>query len=68
MKPIIKKYRLNDTRQDEDDKKFWEKQSTEYKIGVLESLRNDAIQLGIYPNHHESKQRLRRVFRISKQK
>ena len=69
MDKIIKKYNLADPQQGQDDKQFWKEQSIERKIEVLESLREDAIKLGIYPEQPEngSKQRLRRVFRIVKQ-
>ena len=68
MEKIIKKYNLTDHQQELDDRSYWKKQTPEHKIEVLESLREDAIKLGIYPNHHEDKQRLRRVIRIVKQK
>lgn len=69
MDKIIKKYKLTDPQQDQDDKQFWQEQSIERKIEVLESLREDAIKLGLYPEQpiDGSKQRLRRVFRIVKQ-
>jgi len=68
MEKIVKKYDLNDNQQEIDDKHYWDKQSLEHKIEILESLRQDAIKLGLYPNHHEDKQRLRRVIRVIKQK
>ena len=67
MGKMIKKYKLSDNRQALDDRRFWQKQSIEYKIEILESLREDAVKLGLYPNHDENKQRLRRVLRIVKQ-
>lgn len=68
MDKTIKKYNLKDNQQELDDKRFWQQQTVEYKLDILESLREDAIQLGIYPDHHESKQRLRRVLRVIKRK
>ena len=69
MDKIIKKYKITDPQQVRDDKQFWQEQSIERKIEVLESLRGDAIKLGLYPEQpeHGSKHRLRRVFRIVKQ-
>lgn len=68
METIIKKYHLRDHQQEIDDKNYWDNQSFEHKIEILESLRQDAIKLGLYPNHHEDKQRLRRIIRTIKQK
>jgi len=68
MEKVIKKYRLTSNEQALDDKKYWQNQTLEYKIEILESLREDAIKLGLYPDQDESEQRLRRVFRIIKQK
>ena len=68
MDKVVKKYNLKDNQQEIDDRRFWQQQSIEYKIEVLESLREDAIKLGLYPDHDENQQRLRRVFRVIKQK
>jgi len=69
MDKIIKKYKLTDPQQNQEDKQYWQQQSIERKIEVLESLREDAIKLGFYPEQPEngSKYGLRRVFRIIKQ-
>lgn len=67
MEKMIKRYKLSDNQQVLDDRQFWKKQSIEFKIEILESLREDAIKLGLYPKHDENKQRLRRVLRIVKQ-
>jgi len=64
----VKVYSLSDSQQAIDEKRYWKRQSIEFKIGVLESLREDAIKLGLYPDSHEAKQRLRRVLRITEQK
>lgn len=68
MDKVLKKYHLNDNQQEIDDKQYWDNQSFEHKIEILESLRQNAIKLGLYPNHHEDKQRLRRIIRTVKQK
>jgi hypothetical protein len=68
MEKVIKKYRLTSNQQALDDKKYWQNQTLEHKIEILESLREDAIKLGLYPDQNESKQRLRRVLRITEQK
>lgn len=68
MDKIVKKYNLNDNQQEIDDRRFWKQQSIEYKIEVLESLREDAIKLGLYPDQNEGKQRFRRVLRVAQQK
>ncbi len=68
MEKIVKKYNLTDKQQETDNRLFWQQQSVEYKIEVLESLREDAIKLGLYPDHDEGKQRLRRLLRVTQQK
>jgi hypothetical protein len=67
MEKSVKKYNLKDNQQELDDRDYWKNQSVEKKIEVLESLRQDAVKLGLYPDYDESKQRLRRVIRIIKQ-
>ncbi len=64
MDKVIKKYSLKDNQQESDDKRYWQSQSIEFKLEILESLRQDAIKLGLYPDYYESQQRLRRVIRI----
>jgi len=68
MQKVIKKYKLNDNSQEIDDRLYWQNQSIEFKIEILESLREDAIKLGLYPDQDENQQRLRSVFRVIKQK
>ena len=68
MEKVIKKYKLTDDAQAIDDKLYWQNQSIEFKIEILESLREDAIKLGLYPDQDENQQRLRSVFRVIKQK
>jgi hypothetical protein len=67
MGKMIKKYNLKDNQQEMDDREYWKNQSIEKKIEVLESLRDDAVKLGLYPDYNESKPRLRRVIRVIKQ-
>ena len=54
MDKVVKKYNLKDNQQEIDDRRFWQQQSIEYKIEVLESLREDAIKLGLYPDQDEN--------------
>ena len=68
MEKVIKKYKLNDNSQEIDDRLYWQNQSIEFKIEILESLREDAIKLGLYPDQDENQQRFRRVLRVIKQK
>jgi hypothetical protein len=67
MEKMVKKYNLKDNQQELDDREYWKNQSIEKKIEVLESLREDAVKLGLYPDYDESKPRLRRVIRVVKQ-
>ena len=68
MDLTVKKYRQSDNKQTADDRRFWQRQTVEFKLDVLESLRQDAIKLGLYPDYHEDQQRLRRVSVVIKQK
>lgn len=42
IEKVVKKYKLNDPQQEIDDQEFWDSQTIEYKISVLEMLRNEA--------------------------
>lgn len=66
MDKVVKKYHLSDSQQESDEKKYWQRQSAEHKLEVLESLRRDAFKLGIYPEEHECRRRLRNVFKVAK--
>jgi len=66
VEKVIKKYKLNDNSQEIDDRLYWQNQSIEFKIEILESLREDAIKLGLYPEQDENQQRFRRVLRVIK--
>lgn len=66
MDKVVKKYHLNDSQQEVDERKYWQRQSPKYKLEVLESLRRDAFKLGIYPDEHECRRRLRNVFKVVK--
>lgn len=70
MEMPVKKYKLGDGRQEQEDLYYWREQTIEHKIKVLESIRRDAIKLGLFPGQKDQngdKQRLRRVIRIIKQ-
>ena len=59
MGKVIKKYKLKSREQEEDNMDFWQNQTIEFKLEILESLRMDAIKLGLYPDYKDSDQRLR---------
>ncbi|MEX1014544.1 MAG: hypothetical protein WDZ80_05280 [Candidatus Paceibacterota bacterium] len=65
MKATIKKYNLKDDNQQRDTLDYWKKQSIEHKLNVLESLRDDAIKMGLYPDFNEKEPRLQRVYKIT---
>lgn len=67
LKKVIRTYKLDDESSQKDDLDFWEKQSIEQKIEVVESLRRDALKMGLFPDTDEHNPRLRRVFRVTKQ-
>lgn len=66
-KEIFTKYRIDDPAQDKDDHEFWKAQSHEYKINVLEVLRKMWQKLNPVKGNNGDFERLRRVFRITKQ-
>lgn len=62
----VKKYKLNDPQQEIDDQEFWDAQTIEYKISVLEMLRCET-----YPELRGENGIIKgfpRVYRIVKQK
>ncbi|HET8866020.1 MAG TPA: hypothetical protein VFM80_10020 [Gracilimonas sp.] len=65
MKAIVKKYNLKDNSQAKDTIKYWEEKSITHKLEVLESLREDAVKMGLYPDFDETKPRLQRVYKIT---
>jgi len=67
LKKVIRTYKLNDESSQKDDLDFWEEQSIEQKIEVVESLRRDALKMGLFPDTDEHNPRLRRVFKVTKQ-
>ncbi len=68
MEKVVKKYKLKSREQEQDNLDFWQNQTIEFKLEILESLRMDAIKLGLYPDYKDGDQRLQRVLRIVKQK
>lgn len=73
MKSDIKKYSLNSTEQDQQDMEFWNNQSFEYKLEVLETIRPSAQKLSTkhnnpYHTYNGDQQRLRRILRVIEQK
>lgn len=63
----VRKYSLRDSVQEEADKDFWEKQSIEYKIMVLEALRRMWPKIKPEEQTHGDYKGLRRVLRTAKQ-
>ena len=45
LKPSVKIYKLHDTQQYEDEREFWNRQTAEYKLMVLETLRRVGLKL-----------------------
>lgn len=68
IEKVIRKYHLTSELQAKDDRSFWQLRTIKEKLETVETLREDAVKLGIYPDYDENKQGLRRVFRITKQK
>lgn len=65
-KPVIKKYNLNESsQQKEDTLDYWESKSIAHKLEIVESLRLDAIKMGLYPDFNEKEPRLQRVYKIT---
>jgi hypothetical protein len=67
MDKVIRKYDLKDSAQYEDEKKFWNNASIEYKIEALENIRESYLKL-VNINKDEISKGLRTVYRITKQK
>jgi len=63
----IKIYDLKDPLQYEDEKKFWDEASIEFKLEALEELRESYLKLKNI-NKDEISKRLRSVYRITEQK
>ena len=66
MKKFFKIYNLYDLKQYRDEKKFWEAQTLEYKISVLEIIRQEYTKLSVGKRKNGNRKRFRRVFRILK--
>jgi len=67
MNKEIKIYTLKDPAQYEDEKKFWEEASIEFKLNALEEIRGSYCKL-ININKDEISKGLRSVYRITQQK
>lgn len=67
MEPYVKKYSLKDSSLELQEKEEWQRQSYEYKIGVLELLRRLWAKIDSGQERHGSLEGFRRVFRITKQ-
>ena len=61
MKAGVKKYNLHDNTQSKDTIEYREGKSIQEKLEVLDSLREDAIKMGLYPDFDENKPRLQRI-------
>jgi hypothetical protein len=64
----VKIYSLKDPQQYADEKAFWDAQTPEYKLSVLESLRESWGKINNKNETDDNFKGLRRVFRIIKQK
>jgi len=67
MEQKIKIYDLKDPRQYEDEKKFWENASIEFKLNALEEIRESYFKLKNI-NKNEISTGLRSIYRITEQK
>jgi len=67
MEKVIKKYKLDDPRQYDDEITYWRKVSPEEKLSMLQELREQYIQLfNKQELYNESRKGLRRVYKTSK--
>jgi hypothetical protein len=67
MEKTVRKYSLKDPRQGLDDKEFWAHQSYEYKILVVESLRDAWSKMNPKWRVHGNVKGFRRILRVVKQ-
>lgn len=67
MEKKIKIYDLKDSRQYDDEKKFWSEASLEFKLNALEEIRESYFKLKNI-NKNEISKRLRSFYRITEQK
>jgi hypothetical protein len=67
MEREIKVYELKDPKQYEDEKKFWENASIEFKLNALEEIRESYFKLKNI-NKDEISSGLRSIYRIAEQK
>jgi hypothetical protein len=66
MQKFARKYALGDPKQELDDKEFWEKQARDYKIEVLEVLREIWGKMNTEGQSNGDLKGFRRVLRITK--
>ena len=67
MEKVIRKYKLNDSRQEDDEIAYWREVSPEEKLSILQELREQYIQLfNKQELYNESRKGLRRVYKTSK--
>lgn len=63
----IKKYKIKDVKQYEDEIEYWKQISPEEKLSILQELREQYIQLfNKQELYNESRKGLRRVYKITK--
>jgi hypothetical protein len=67
VKKQIRIYDLDDPKQYEDEKKFWNEASIEFKLNALEEIRESYFKLNNI-NKDEISKRLRSFYRITEQK
>jgi len=67
MDKEIRTYDLKDPLQYEDEKKFWNEASIEFKLNALEEIRESYLKLKNI-NKDEISKRLRSICRITEQK
>lgn len=64
MEKTVRKYRLKDPQQYEDEQEYWRNKTPEEKLMALEAIRETWHKLN--PDADESEQGFRRVIRIVK--
>ena len=65
--PVVRKYHLKDDQQYKDEVDYWESKSNEFKLSALQSLRDDYVAMfDKQKEYDESREALRRVYRITK--
>lgn len=67
QKPVVRRYRLGEIREEEDERQYWRGQSWEEKLLVLELLRRRWLRMTPLKGKHGDCERLQRVLRVTKQ-